>query len=264
MSAEASYRFPYAFVCYNPGVEQQFRSHTPRAARAPRRPADLNIIDFVERRLGFYPDPYQRLILTSTTKRGILNCKRQWGKTTVSAAKAVYRVATVRNSLVVVASPSLRQSGDGCNTISLLLDNGSRIVGLPENEATIRGFSGLSMLIIDKAARVSDDVYYQALRPMLSVGDGELWMLSTPCGKRGFFYETWKQPEVNSQEEFLRISVQADDCPRISPRFLEEQRAVMTGDSFRQEHMCEFIGSGDALFDPDLIEAAMDDDLEPI
>ncbi len=88
-------------------------------------------------------------------------------KTTVSAAKVVHRAYTVRNSLIVVASPCLRQSGewmrraaamllrlnipprsDGCNPISLLLNNGSRIVGLPENEATIRGFSALSMLII--------------------------------------------------------------------------------------------------------------------
>ena len=58
--------------------------------------------------------------------------------------------------------------------------------------------------------------------------------------------------------------MQATDCPRISQHFLEEQRSVMTSDAFRQEHMCEFIGSGDALFDPDLIEAAMDDDLDPI
>ena len=148
---------------------------------------------------------------------------------------------------------------DGCNRISLLLNNGSRIVGLPENEATIRGFSALSMLIIDEASRVSD-VTYHALRPMLSVGNGDLWMLSTPFGKRGFFYETWKQPDP----EWLCISVQADECPRISPGFLAEQRSVMGNDSFNQEHMCEFSGSAGALFDPDLIQAALDYDLEPV
>src|SRR5208282_5038079 len=105
-----------------------------------------DIIGFVERRLAFHPDPWQRLILTSNTKRGILNCTRQWGKTTVSVAKAVHRVFTVPGSLVVVASPGERQSGewvrkaeemlgrldiakrkDGYNKISLLLPNGSRI-----------------------------------------------------------------------------------------------------------------------------------------
>lgn len=38
----------------------------------------------------------------------------------------------------------------------------------------------------------------------------------------------------------------------------------MTSDSFRQKHMCEFPGSAGALFDPDLIEATLDYDLEPI
>jgi hypothetical protein len=51
---------------------------------------------------------------------------------------------------------------------------------------------------------------------------------------------------------------------QISKRFLEEQRRVMGADQFRQEHMCEFVGSGMGTFDRDLVEAALDDDVEPI
>jgi len=236
-----------------------------------------DIVDFVRRRLAFHPDEVQQTILRSNAKRGILNCTRQWGKTTVSAAKAVHRAFTVPGCLIVVAAPSLRQSGewarraaemlarlgiprrgDGNNRISLLLPNGSRIVGLPESEATIRGFAALEMLIIDEAARVSDETY-RALRPMLSTSNGEIWMMSTPCGKQGFFYETWAH-----SPEWLHVTVMATDCPRISPEFLDEQRHVMGTDSFRQEHMCEFIGSGAALFDPDLIDAAFDADVRPL
>jgi hypothetical protein len=54
----------------------------------------------------------------------------------------------------------------------------------------LRGFSAVSLLIIDEASRVEDSVY-KALRPMLAVGNGDLWLLSTPFGKRGFFYENW-------------------------------------------------------------------------
>jgi hypothetical protein len=103
-------------------------------------------------------------------------------------------------------------------------------------------------------------MYYRGLRPMLSTSDGDIWMLSTPFGKSGFFYDTWTKEDP----AWLKLSVQAYDCPRISSHFLAEQRSVMTSDSFRQEHMCEFLGSGGALFDPDLIEAALDYDLEPI
>jgi hypothetical protein len=80
--------------------------------------------------------------------------------------------------------------GDGDNETSLLFPNGSRIVGLPGTEATVRGFSAVSLLLIDEAARVEDELY-KMLRPMLAVGDGDLWLMSTPCGKRGFFYDVW-------------------------------------------------------------------------
>jgi hypothetical protein len=30
-------------------------------------------------------------------------------------------------------------------------------------------------------------------------------------------------------------------------------------ESFRQEHMCEFVGSGMGVFDRDLVEAALDE-----
>jgi hypothetical protein len=242
------------------------------------RTPEEDVVEFAKRRLGLDADEWQRKILRSKAKRGILNCTRQWGKTTVSVAKAVHRVFTVPKSLVVVASPGLRQSGewmrkatemlarleipkrgDGYNKISLLLPNGSRIVGLPEVEAKIRGFSALSMLVIDEAARVSDEMY-KALRPMLSVGNGDLWMMSTPFGKQGFFYETWE----HGGDGWLRVRVPATECKRISKEFLEEQRSVMGMDSFRQEHMCEFVGSGMGSFDRDLVEAALDDDLEPV
>jgi len=63
---------------------------------------------------------------------------------------------------------------------------GSRIVGLPQNEGKVRGFSAVSLLLIDEASRVSD-ILYRAMRPTLAVGDGDLWLMSTPNGNQGFF-----------------------------------------------------------------------------
>ena len=54
----------------------------------------------------------------------------------------------------------------------------------------MRGFSAVSLLVIDEASRVSDEMY-KALRPMLAASDGDLWVLSAPSGQRGFFYEIW-------------------------------------------------------------------------
>ena len=58
-------------------------------------------------------------------------------------------------------------------------------MGLPANEATVRGFSAVSLMVVDEAARVPDDLY-EAVKPMLAVTDGALWLMSTPFGRRGF------------------------------------------------------------------------------
>ena len=92
-----------------------------------------------------------------------------------------------------VAAAEIRPRGDGDNAISLLLPNRSRIVGLPGTEATVRGFSAVSMLLIDEASRVPDEMY-NALRPMLAVGNGDFWLMSTPCGQRDSFTKRgWKR-----------------------------------------------------------------------
>lgn len=234
--------------------------------------------EFARLRLGIEPDPVQMELLQAEAHRGILNCSRQWGKSTVAAIRAVHHAYTYAKSLVLVASPSRRQSaellgkirpmleklgippcGDGINVPSAVLPNGSRIVGLPGSEDKIRGFSSVSLLLIDEAARVSDK-QYKTLRPMLAAVNGDLWLMSTPNGKRGFFYEEWEHGDA----EWYRVSATATECPRISSEFLEEERRSLGAEWFRQEYLCEFVNDGTMLFSPELVDAAMDDDLEPI
>jgi hypothetical protein len=229
-------------------------------------------------RLGFVPDAQQLQVLESGAKWGILNCTRQWGKSTIGAAKAVRHAWSKPESLVLVASPSERQSmelmrkattmlrklgirkrGDGGMDASLLLPNGSRIVGLPGVEATARGFSAVSLLLIDEAARV-DDAAYKTLRPMLATVNGDLWLLSTPWGKRGFFYQEW----AHGGDEWFRMSVPATECPRISREFLEKERRSYDPAWFEQEYLCGFVDNGAVMFGRDLVEAAVDSGVEEL
>jgi hypothetical protein len=232
---------------------------------------------FARRKLGFTPDPVQARVLDPCIHRGILNCTRQWGKSTVTAVKALHRAWTEPEALVVVASPSGRQTaefvrktagllrrmgvrtrGDGDNEISLLLPNKSRIVGLPGREATVRGFSNPGLIVIDEASRVTDAMY-EALRPMLATGNGDLWLMSTPNGKRGFFWQEWS----NGGAIWTRVSVAATECPRISAAFLEEERAK--GDRyFRQEYLCEFVQGASAIFAEEDLEAFARPEIPPL
>src|ERR1039457_178682 len=236
------------------GLKRGWELTARPAGAAERGECTTGASEWVSRRLGLAVDELQARVLDTGSRRGILNCSRQWGKSTITAAKAVHQAATEAGSLTLVVSPSARQSGeflkkakgfvrklkirakgDGDNEISLALPNGSRIVGLPGTEGTIRGYSGVRLLLVDEASRVGDDVYL-AIRPMLATSDGALWMMSTPNGKRGFFYNTWAQ----GGPEWERILAPATECPRIKASFLAEERRVMGERCFKQEYMCEF------------------------
>ena len=143
--------------------------------------------------------------------------------------------------------------GDGDNAISLLFPNGSRIVGLPGTETTVRGFSNVSLILIDEASRV-DEAMYKSLRPMLAVGEGDLWLMSTPRGKQGFFYDCW----THGGAEWFRIAIPATECPRISAAFLQRELNAVGPIWFAQEFMCEFVDNGIAVFAHDIIENAID------
>jgi hypothetical protein len=163
--------------------------------------------------------------------------------------------------MVVVCSPSLRQSEEFCrkvleflaklNLTSLNLPNGSRIIALPANEHTIRGFSAATLLLIDEAARVSDALY-AAVKPMLATTGGEMWLLSTPHGARGFFYREW----MDAATTWERICVTAAECPRIRTEYLEEERRSQGELRFRQEYCCEFVADGRTAFPAPWIETA--------
>jgi hypothetical protein len=250
----------------------------PREELRDDAPLRDDVVGWVTRSLGFSPDAQQTGVLSTGIRRGMLNCTRQWGKSTIAAAKAMHTAIHEAESLTVVVSPSSRQSGelvrkaegfarrlgirakgDGVNEISMTLPNGSRIIGLPSTAATIRGFSAVSLLLVDEAAQVSDDLY-MAVRPMLAVSGGALWLMSTPFGKRGFFYDEW----TRSSADWQRFRVPATECPRILPRFLEEERATMGDRRFRQEYLCEFVQTESGVFDRDLVEGAMSYEFEPL
>ena len=92
----------------------------------------------------------------------------------------------------------------------------------------VAGLLEASLLLVDEAARVADDVI-MSLRPSWRCA-GELWLMSTPQGRKGFFYNAWE----HGGSEWHRVSVPATECPRIKPSFLESQRRMMTRAWFEQ------------------------------
>ena len=132
------------------------------------------------------------------------------------------------------------------------------IEALPGTEKTVRGFSGVDLLIVDEAARVGDELYY-AVRPMLAVSGGRLMMLSTPFGKRGVFYEEW-----TGGISWERYTVTAAECPRIPASFLAEEREALGQWWYAQEYECKFMDTVDQVFATEVIDKAITDSVPPL
>ncbi len=248
----------------------------------------LSPIYFATGILGFQPDPWQAQILQWQGKRLLMNCARQSGKSTTTAILALHRALFHPGALILLVSPSLRQSSELFRKVvqfmrhiedlpALVEDNrlsiqfpvvdsaigrgvGSRIVSLPSNETTIRGFSSPDLIIEDEASRVQDELHYHALRPMLAVSNGALILMSTPYGKRGHFYEEWNR----GGDEWERVMVKATECPRISAQFLASERRAQGEHIFSQEYLCEFRDTADQLFSSDQIANALTSDVKPL
>ncbi len=229
------------------------------------------------RSLGVEPDPWQERLLRSGSARILLNCSRQSGKSTTSAMIALHRALYHPGSLVLVLAPVERQakelfgkaagmyrtlgnpiSPDSYRKLGMELANGSRIEALPGSERTIRGYSGVDLLILDEAARVADDLYF-AIRPMLAVSGGALLMLSTPAGRRGVFFEEWSEGHG-----WERYEVLASEVPRISETFLAEERRTLPSRIYRQEYECSFEDVEDAVFSFEDVQAAITEEVSPL
>ncbi len=223
------------------------------------------------------PDRWQEELLRSGSPRVLLNCSRQSGKSTTSAVLALHKGLYHPGSLVLLLAPALRQSQElfaklgafygtlgeplkafGERRLSLELTNGSRIVTLPGSERTVRGFSGATLLIVDEASRVDDGLYY-AIRPMLAVSGGALMMLSTPFGRRGVFFEEW-----TTGEGWERYEVPATSVPRISEKFLDEERRSLPARVYRQEYECSFEDVEDQVFSYEDVTGAMSGEVTPL
>lgn len=254
-------------------LQRQIRDErTLRRAVASSSPVDL------AGRLGITLDPWQAAALTTELPDILLLVARQGGKGMVASLLALQALVADPGSTTVIVSRAERQAKrllrrirrlyrqlddappvivDGQTVIELR--NGSEVLALPGSEETVRGIESVDLLIVDEAAVVPDELH-AAVAPMLAVSNGRTVALSTPRGKRGWFYREWSE----GGDQWHRARVTAHSIPRIDPAWLERQRDKLGEYWFTQEFLCEFLDADDQLFPTDLILAACTSDVLPL
>lgn len=216
-------------------------------------------------------DPWQKDYIHEHGNCFLL-CGRQVGKSTAASLKAVelaihhYKrgediliIATTERQAYNLFSKALNYAlsrypaqvstgRDKPTKHELKFKNGVKIMCHPTGlmGEGLRGFT-LKRIIADEAARMAPEVF-TAILPMISVTGGAIDILSTPCGKEGFFYE------ASLRDDFKKFYVSAEDCPRHKPEFLESEKKTMSKLEYCQEYMALFLDDLKKLFDIDLIK----------
>jgi Terminase large subunit, T4likevirus-type, N-terminal len=230
--------------------------------------------------VGITPDLWQARLLRERPRRSLLLCCRQAGKSTVTALMALWTALFEPPALILLVSPSQRQSAELFRTVMLFhaklegapsltmesvlraeFANGSRIIALPGNERTTRGYSKAGLVILDEAAR-TEDTLIAAMRPMMatSEGGGRLIALSTPAGKRGWFFEAW----TGGSDVWDRTRVVAADCPRITREFLAEELRELGAQRFSEEYGLEFLDPDESVFPSEIVARAFTPEVVPL
>jgi hypothetical protein len=231
------------------------------AAPAIVRPPPPDPVDWAQRVSGLKLDDWQAEVMRWTGSDLLLNCTRQGGKTEVVSLRSAFR-ARFFGRRVGCLGPTLRQTGrmfrraknwlarDGASFAvergwELELAEGGAIEAYPGDRpgVSIRGET-LDDVIVDEASQIKDDLIAAATPTTATREDRSVIYLSTPFGAVGTFYRAWAGKDGLPWE---RMKATADDCPRISRRFLENE-AKRLGPLFRQEYYCEFLAAPGSLF----------------
>ena len=144
-------------------------------------------------------------------------------------------------------------AGTRFQQLTIELPNGVRIIGLPANPTTARGFTG--DVFLDEFAMHRDDrEIWAAVFPTVLRGGGELDVASTPKGRDNLF------AELRENDQFTHSIVTLEDAIAAGLEVDAEQirRSINDDELYRQEFGCEFLDEASAFLTYEQIQRVED------
>jgi len=226
--------------------------------------------------------PYQQRWVSDESRFKIWLKSRQIGGSLGSAFEAVASCLDKPNTDWVVLSAGQRQSEEwmlkgnrvarmvsdalaldkpDCRTSEVRFTNGSRILALPANPDTVRGYS--ANLVLDEFAfHERPDRIYEAIYPAISNplrGELKLRIISTPAGRNSKFFEIW-----NKSEELNFVRHKTTIHSAIEEGLPMDVEALKLGlddpEAWEQEYECEFVDATNVLLPYTLIDECVSDE----
>lgn len=123
--------------------------------------------------------------------------------------------------------------------LKLELVNGSTIeLKGTENAMALRGRS-LAGVVLDEAAFMDAEVWFEVIRPALADKQGWALFISTPDGTASWFYDLWCYA-VEAEKDWKRWQFTTIDGDNVPPEEIEAARGQLDSRTFRQEFEASF------------------------
>jgi hypothetical protein len=100
---------------------------------------------------------------------------------------------------------------------------------------------GLDWMVADEAAQLSRDVWDEYLSQRLVDRRGWALLISTPKGP-GWFFRMYRRGLKGKDSDYESWSLPSITNPYLDAATIEGERARLSGDTYRQEYLGEFIG----------------------
>ena len=226
--------------------------------------------------------PYQQRWVADSSRFKIWLKSRQIGGSLGSAFEAVASCMDKPFSDWVVLSAGQRQSEEwmlkgnrvarvvcdalgmgtpDCRNSEVRFSNGSRLLALPANPDTVRGYS--ANLVLDEFAfHERPDRIYEAIYPAISNplrGELKIRIISTPAGRHSKFYEIWnKSNELKFVRHKTTIHTAIEEGLPMNAD--ELKRGLDDPDAWEQEYECEFVDAANVLLPYTLIDECVSEE----
>lgn len=206
----------------------------------------------------FISEP-QGKIMTSQKRFRIVNAGRRFGKSFLSGYEILMQCVNKPGSVVWYIAPTLPMARkimwDGWlskyvpneylnksnqQMMTMQFKNGSMLYLLSATDKdSLRG-TGIDLMIIDEAAMITDNDFWNTIRPNLSDKhhDGRCLLISTPKGYN-WFYDLFQKAKKDN-EEWDCFQYTTIDGGNVTKEELDDARRDMSKKMFNQEFMASF------------------------
>jgi len=206
----------------------------------------------------------QKKVINNEARFRVLITGRRFGKTFL-AINELAKFASKPNQRVWYVAPTYRQAKAICwnvlkekmiyhkwvkninhSDLTITLKNNSQItLRGSDNEQSLRGV-GLNFLCIDEFADVSQEAWYEVLRPTLSDTKGHALFCGSPRGFGNWSYELFKQGETNN--DWASFKYTTIEGGNVDQDEVEQAKQDLDIRTFQQEYEATFVNYSGMIY----------------